>query len=95
MKPICVPCQRFYRPKKTGFYFIESMPIYNGAPSGNSHPELWRPYKIWSGDLWECLGCGHQTISGVGVNPISIKHEPDFEMIAEKLKAIQFEVNDC
>ena len=26
MKPICVPCQRFYRPKKNGFMFIEAMP---------------------------------------------------------------------
>jgi hypothetical protein len=32
MKPICVPCQRFYSPLKNGFEFIESRPISTHAP---------------------------------------------------------------
>ena len=26
MRPICVPCRRFYRPKKNGTYFLEGHP---------------------------------------------------------------------
>lgn len=26
MKPICLPCHRFFRPKQNGYYFIEGMP---------------------------------------------------------------------
>jgi len=94
MKPICVLCQRFYRVKKNGVWFIEGMPRYNGAPSGTAEPDSWRPYKLWHGDLWECQGCGHETISGVGRNPVSIQHEPDFaEWLKRTLPLIQ--VNDC
>ncbi len=27
MKPICVPCQRFFRCTKNGYYFLEMMPM--------------------------------------------------------------------
>ena len=68
MKPICVKCQRFYRAKKNGYYFIEGMPD-TGALPGTAEPEKWHPYKVWSGDLWACEGCGHELISGTGRKP--------------------------
>ncbi len=51
MKPICVPCQRFFRPKKNEFYFLEGMPIEQGAIPGTTEQEQWKPYKLWTGDL--------------------------------------------
>lgn len=95
MKPICVPCQRFYRPKKNGFAFIEAMPKTNDRPPpGTAAPDQWEPYKLWMGDLWECQGCGHQLVSGVGFNRIAEHYEPDF---AEAVKAYAptLTVNDC
>ena len=94
MKPICVPCGLFYRPKKNGFSFLEGMPNSNRTPSGKEHADLWRDYKLWQGDLWECRGCGHQIIVGVGAAPISEHYLPDF---AERVKsrAPAFRVNDC
>lgn len=50
MKPICFPCQRFYRMVKSGFCFIEGKPMGNGV-------------ELWSGDKWRCNGCGHELIS--------------------------------
>lgn len=93
MKPICVPCQRFYRPIKTGFYFIEGMPN-KGARPGTEDAEHWSPYKLWSGDKWRCEGCGSEIISGTGAKPIAIQHETDF---AAKLKSFraEYQVNDC
>jgi hypothetical protein len=64
MAPICVPCQRFYRPEKNGYTFLEGMPIAN-APPGKEYAHAWKPYKLWRGDLWKCEGCGHLTIAGV------------------------------
>jgi hypothetical protein len=32
MRPICVPCQRFFRPIKNGFHFIEGMPVDGAVP---------------------------------------------------------------
>lgn len=93
MKPICVPCQRFFRPKQNGKYFIEGMPE-SGAEPGNSEPEKWKPYKLWAGDLWECNGCGSQIISGTGLNPISEHYKPDFAEQAQRLNA-DYQVNDC
>jgi hypothetical protein len=94
LKPICVKCQRFYRPKTNGIYFIEGMPKGKEAPPGNKYPELWQPYKIWLGDLWECQGCGHELISGVGTNPISERYHEYWEEARETIK-IHMQVNDC
>lgn len=94
MKPICVKCQRFYRPKKNGFSFIEGMPRSNGAPPGTAAPEQWVPYKLWRGDLWECLGCGHEIISGVAPLPTAEHYQHDFtERVADAGAKLQ--INDC
>ena len=96
MKPVCIPCQRFFRIKKSGFYFTEGMPIGpERAPPGTEAPERWRPYKIWAGDKWECEGCHATIISGFGNSPIAVQHKPDFEHYRQSLKAFQFQVNDC
>lgn len=95
-KPVCVKCQRFFRVKKSGFYFTEGMPIGTViVPPGKDYPELWKPYKVWAGDLWECLGCGAEILSGFGQNPIAIQHEDEFERQRLGLGADQFQVNDC
>lgn len=95
MKPICTGCQRFFKIIKTGYYFTEGMPVANGAGPGRMEPEKWRPYKVWVADLWACPDCGHQILSGFGKGPIAEHYEPNFETIRAKLKADQFQVNDC
>lgn len=95
MKPICVPCQRFYRPKKNGYYFVEGMPRGNDRPlPGTGEPEHWTPYKLWVGDLWECHGCGAEVVVGVPRHPIAEHYQPDF---AERVKdfGAELQVNDC
>lgn len=95
MKPICVSCQRFYRPIKNGFYFIEGMPTENGAKAGTSEPEKWKPYKLWSGDLWSCDGCGSTIVVGTGRSPISEHYMENFERVCQENEAQQLQVNDC
>lgn len=94
MKPICAPCRRFFRPKKTGIWFVENMPRLSSAPPGNEAPEEWRPYKLWRGDLWECLGCGAQIVSGVAREPVAEHYEPNFAAALEST-APTITVNDC
>jgi hypothetical protein len=96
LKPICVPCQRFYRQIKTGFYFIEGMPIAGEgkAEPGTSMPERWKPYKLWSGDKWRCEGCGSEIISGTGMNPLGEHYQGDFQTKRAQLNA-EYQVNDC
>ncbi len=94
-KPVCVPCQRFFRMKKSGYYFTEGMPTEAGVPPGKEAADKWKPYKTWAGDLWECQGCGAQILSGFGLKPCGIHHEKDFEADRKKLGADQFQVNDC
>lgn len=77
-KPVCIPCQRFFRPLRNGVYVLEQKPKYNGdpkwlgkvVPPGNSHPELWEPYKTWMADSWKCEGCGTTIVTGFGFNPL-------------------------
>ena len=93
-KPVCVPCQRFFRPKKNGFSWVEGMPVGNNALPGSIEPEKWKPYKLWNSDLWECQGCGTQIVAGHGSQALSIQHEEDFaEQVASHGATLQ--VNDC
>lgn len=95
MKPICIPCQRFFRCVHTGFYFTEGMPKVSGAAPGTLAPENWQPYKLWSGDKFKCEGCGAEIVSGFGRDPIRVQHQPDFAEMAEALGADNYQVNDC
>jgi len=82
--------------RKSGFYFTEGMPVGPGrAQSGNAEPERWKPYKLWSGDVWVCEGCGVTILSGFGQSAIRLQHEEDFEEVRKSLGADQFQVNDC
>jgi hypothetical protein len=95
MKPICVPCHRFFRMKKQGFYFTESMPTVNQAKPGLDEVEKWTPYKIWAGDLWGCEGCGAEILSGFGREPVAEHYQERFKTVRHSLAADQFSVNDC
>jgi hypothetical protein len=94
MKPICVPCQRFYKPEKCGIHFLEGMQIKQPAGRGNTEPEAWAPYKLWVGDKWRCAGCGAEIIVGTGPRPLGEHFEADFQ---EKLQrwTPELQVNDC
>lgn len=92
-KPACLKCQRFYRPKKNGFMWVEGMPAENGAPPGTEAPDQWKPYKIWHSDLYECQGCGHQLITGHGRTPISEHYKT--EEFAHYMPFVEGTINDC
>lgn len=96
MKPICVHCHRFYRMKKGGFYFVEGMPRDGShrPPAGIENDADWQDYKLWMGDLWYCLGCGHEIISGVAFQPLRERHHDDFEQVKQETNAL-YRVNDC
>ncbi len=97
LKPICVPCERFYRPKKNGFSFLEGMPNQITARStikaGKNSPG-WVPYKLWQGDIWECPDCGAQIVVGTGLLPIAEHYQQEFEDQV-KLYAAKLLVKDC
>jgi len=97
MKPICVPCQRFFRCAKNGYYFIEAMPAgtKDRPIPGTTEPEHWTPYKIWVGDHWHCDGCGTEIISGVARGRVAEHYQPDFADKVARLHADQLQVNDC
>lgn len=92
-KPVCVACQRFYRPKTIGFGWIEGMPRDNALP-GRAEPDKWSPYKLWNSDLWECPDCGSEIIVGHGANPISEHYLPEFADQVAVFEAT-LQVNDC
>jgi hypothetical protein len=91
MRPICVVCHRFFKPIRNGFYFIEGMPLMEHPDSRNAKD--WKPYKLWSGDVWECPGCQATIIVGTGKNPIAEHYQDDFHRKCEQLHA-DFQVND-
>ena len=93
-KPVCVKCERFYRPKKNGTTIIEMMPVVPGACPGTSEREKWKPYKLWMSDLWQCQGCGHELVVGFGQNPIAEHYQENFNQQVEERKAALI-INDC
>ncbi len=95
MKPVCVPCQRFFRPTKNGFAFIEGMPNGNEVQPGLREPENWRPYKAWMGDQWGCPDCGATIVVGVGSAPLAEHYQSNFSEVVAAFTADQLQVNDC
>lgn len=98
MKPVCVPCERFMRAKRNGFYFIEGMPHGGSEPWDGQQGKGstgWTPYKVWVGDLWECPTCKAQTVIGVAPNRLAEHYEPDFEQVIKRTGAAQLLVKDC
>ena len=95
-KPICMKCHRFFKPHKTGFWFIEGMPKVNLAEPGLASPEKWVPYKIWHGDIWKCQGCDATIIVGTGYEPAAIHHQEErFAAFKKHCGKVPFQVNDC
>lgn len=95
MKPVCVPCQRFFRCTKNDYYFIEAMPRDNDTLPGTVDASSWTPYKIWAADKWTCEGCGTEILSGFARHPIAEHYQPQFKSEVERLYADQLQVNDC
>ena len=96
LKPICVPCERFYRPKKNGYAFMEGMPLSNDPKIGRGKGASgWAPYKLWMGDLWECPTCGHQTIVETGAQPIAEHYQLGFNLALERFGNPTLLVKDC
>lgn len=52
MRLACVKCQRFFKIKRNGAVLEEGMPV--------GKPEVWKPYKLYMADLYECEKCGTQ-----------------------------------
>lgn len=92
-KPACIPCQRFFRPKKNGYMLLEQKPS-GGVRSlpGTQAPDTWEPYKVWACDMWECEGCGAQIASGYSSQPLSQDYLPDFQEWVNTCASV---INDC
>jgi hypothetical protein len=53
------------KPKKVGTMFVEMAGL--------------EPYKLWSGDLLECAGCGEQILYTTPTQtPVAEQYQPDF-----------------
>ena len=91
-KPACVPCQRFFRPKRNSINVLEGKPIGRNVPPGLSAASNWNPYKVWNADLWVCEGCGAEIIVGYGAAPIAQDYLPGFE---EAVSSCTHKINDC
>lgn len=94
LKPVCVPCQRFFRPSNNGCAFIEGMPVGNDVKPGLAEPEKWKPYKLWVGDEWRCPDCGARIIVGFGNGPVDEHYRDTFQDSVKRFDAT-LQVNDC
>lgn len=88
LKPICVKCQRFYRPHRNGVHVLEGKPAHPDVKPGVEQDEHWLPYKLWQSDLWKCQGCEHEIIVGSGRNPMWRDYQGPVPNYTHK-------VNDC
>lgn len=94
----CAAAGNLEKPKQHGAdVHAKTCAVYTrrDAMPGTAEPARWSPYKLWCGDLWECGGCGHKLISGVGRGPISEHYREDFAGLVSRYSADQFTVNDC
>lgn len=96
LKPVCVKCQKFYRPEKNGYMFEEGMP--SGDDPHNKFEAGWTSYKIWRGDKWKCQGCDAEIVVGFADRPVSEHYMGDYKELREKLidaGLLETFVSDC
>lgn len=90
-KPVCVACGLFFKPKRCGVAWEESMPQGRAEDGPDAR---WVPYKLWMADLYECRGCRTQIIVGHGRDPIAEHYQPGYrDARAAHLPLVI--VNDC
>ena len=63
-RPVCVNCQCEFRREKDD--------------TGVVQMDGYKPYSLWSGDLWKCPGCEAEIVIVFGKVSIT-KHQPEFE----------------
>ena len=94
MKPVCVPCERFMRPKKNGYWFVEGMPTHEHVQGAIGKDAAgWAPYKVWVGDLYVCPTCKTETVVGVARMPVSEHYQPGFDEVVARVDGVF--VKDC
>lgn len=95
-KPVCVKCQRFYRPTRNGQAWVEGMPDGCAKP-GLAEPEHWHPYKLWIGDEWGCPDCGARIIVGHAREPRSEHYMDGFQELCRAYadRGPLPQINDC
>ena len=68
-------CGRFMRCKKNGVTVEELTEIGEG-------------YKLWDADLYECVECGVEIISGFASRPMVEHYEPNYQKCREQMAPI-------
>lgn len=68
MRPICVPCQRFYHCETNDYCFEERRPEIN---------------KLWNGDKFRCPTCKTTIIVGVAEQPLACDTQSDYYEIRD------------
>jgi hypothetical protein len=46
------------------------------------------PYKLWDADLWECVDCGAEIITGFGAHPFAEHWHPTYAAQRARLAPI-------
>lgn len=88
---VCMKCQLFLHPKKTGVIVEEGMPQSSADKPGEGN---WLPYKLWSADSWECRGCGVEIIAGFAAQHFAEHYEKNYGETKKRLPPYIF-VKDC
>lgn len=101
VKPICVPCGLFFRPKRNGQmveegkpYLNEDQPVRYEDVDQDGNPVPWTGYKLWMGDRWECRNCMAQIVVGIVGPPLREHFEKDYEEQRARQHDLIF-VHDC
>ena len=46
------------------------------------------PYKLWTADLWECVECGVEVVTGFGQAPIAEHYQPTYAAARDRLQPL-------
>jgi hypothetical protein len=88
-KPVCIKCQRFFRPHRCGISVLEGKPVMEGIKPGTEDAAFWAPYKVWRADRYKCNGCGTEILVGFGFAPVW----QDYHQA--EMPESDYKVNDC
>jgi hypothetical protein len=60
------------------------MRVKNNSVTVEELTEDGQPYKLWSADLLECVGCGCEMIAGFAREPLAEHYQPTYALTRER-----------
>jgi len=83
-RPVCVKCMKSMTCLKNDATIEEGF-VKGRLPDGTTQYESG---QLWAADLWGCVQCGIQIVTGFAQRPLAMHFEPHYAQIVQRAQSL-------